>query len=56
MNTKIMKTCCDCKNFRMWLPKKSYCIFKKDCVDSLQRDMDCYVLRKGLGCINGSKT
>ena len=40
--------CCDCKHFRMWKPKESYCTVKKEVVDPLAENEPCYVLRKGL--------
>jgi len=45
---KILKQCCICKHFRMWKPQESYCTVHKQIVDPLEKDKDCFVLRKGL--------
>jgi len=47
----ILKQCCICKHFRMWKPKECYCTLKKQIVDPLGKDKDCFILRKGLKII-----
>ena len=50
-----IKTCCDCKHFRMFKPKLEYCTILKIHVDPLVNDKKCYELRKGLKLINPKK-
>lgn len=45
---KIMATCCECKHFRMWKPKKCWCTIKKVQVKPLDDTQPCFELRKNL--------